>query len=160
VKFESDAAAYTTRPTRSKSENGIEGTCFINGKKGKVQFDTGRTGAKLISAAFVTTYGIPCIEMKEPTKRLKAIKGSRSERLKEYTVDLAVGKLGTKGNMMLVGSWVKYNVFKGMAFLKQKGAIIKYSGLPINFKFPEFGIGSIAYPPADIFDLQLSPRKP
>jgi len=56
---------------------------FINGKEAKVLFDTGMIGANLISAAFVTTYGIPCSELKEPTKIIMARKGSRSESNKE-----------------------------------------------------------------------------
>ena len=48
---------------------------FINGKEANVLFDTGTIGANLISAAFVTTNGIPCIELKEPTKIPMAMKG-------------------------------------------------------------------------------------
>jgi len=71
-------ATKTTRPTTIKAHHALEGTMFINGKEAKVLFYTGTIGASLISAAFVTTYGIPCIEMKESTKILMAIKGSRS----------------------------------------------------------------------------------
>jgi len=111
---------------------------FINGKKAKVFFDTGTIGANPISAAFVTTHGITCIELKKPTKILMAMKGSRSESDKECTVNLTVGKLQTKGNKMLVGNLAKYDTLIGMPFLKQPGAIIKCSGLAINF--PKFGI--------------------
>jgi len=110
----------------------------INGKEGNIQFDTGTIGANLISAAFVTTHGIPCIELKEPTKILIAMKGSRSESNKECTVNLTVGKLQPKGNIMLVGNLAKYNVLIGMPFLKQQGGIIKCGGLAIDFR--KFGI--------------------
>jgi len=66
---------------------------FINGKKAKVLFDTGTIEANLISAAFVTTHGIPCIELKEPTKILMVMKGSRSKSNKECNVNLTIGKL-------------------------------------------------------------------
>jgi len=111
---------------------------FINGKEAKVLFDTGTIGASLISATFVTTHGIPCIEMKEPTKILMAMKGSRSESNKECTVDLAVGKLDTKGNKMRVGNLAKYDALIEMPFLKHQGAIIECGGLAIDF--PKFGI--------------------
>jgi len=96
LEIESYAATKTTRPTTIKALHALEGTIFINGKEAKVLFDTGTIGASLISAAFVTTHGIPCIEMKEPTKILMAMKGSRSESNKECPFDLAVGKLHTK----------------------------------------------------------------
>jgi len=92
VEIESYVATKTSRPTTIKALHALEGTMFINGKEAKVLFDTGTIGATLISAAFVTTHGIPGIEMKEPTKILMAMKGSRSESNKECTVDLAVGK--------------------------------------------------------------------
>jgi len=135
--WESYAAAKTTRPTTIKAQNAPEGTVFINGKEGKVLFDTGTIGANLISAAFVTTHGIPCIEMKEPTRILMAMKGSRSKSHKESTVDL-VGKLPTKGNKMLVENLAKYDALIGMPFVKQEGGIIECGGLPIDL--PKFGI--------------------
>ena len=92
----------------------------------------------MISAAFITTHGIPCTAMKEPTKILMAMKGSRSESHKKCTVDLAVNKLQTKGNKMLVGNLAKYDALIGMPFLKQQGAIIKCGGLAIDF--PKYGI--------------------
>jgi len=76
--------------------------------------------------------------MKEPTKILMAMKGSRSESNKEYTIDLAVGKLDTKGNKMLVGNLAKYDALIGMPLLKQQGAIIECRGLAIDFT--KFGI--------------------
>jgi len=138
LEIESYVATKTTRPTTIKALHALEGTMFINGKEAKVLFDTGTIGASLISAAFVTTHGIPCIEMKEQTKILMAMKGSRSESNKECTVDLAVGKLHTKGNKMLVGNLAKYDALIGMPFLKQQGAIIECDGLAIDF--PKFGI--------------------
>jgi len=138
LELESYVVTKTTRPTTIKAHHALEGTMFINGKETKVLFDTGTIGASLISAAFVTTHGIPCIEMKEPTKILMALKGSRSESNKECTVELAVGKLHTKGNKMLVGNLVKYDALTGMPFLKQQGAIIECGGLAIDF--PKFGI--------------------
>ena len=111
---------------------------FINGKEARVLFDTGTIGANLISAAFVTTHGIPCTAMKEPTKILMAMKGSQSESHKECTVDLAVDRLQTKGNKMLVGNLAKYDALIGMPFLKQQGAIIECGGLAIDF--PKYGI--------------------
>jgi len=146
LEFESYAAAKTSRPTTIKAHHALEGTMFINGKKAKVLFDTGTIGANLISAAFVTTHGIPSIEMKEPTKILMAIKGSQSESHKECTVDLAVGKLQTKGNKMLVGNQAKYDALIAMPFLKQQGAIIECGGLAINF--PKFGIRINSTPPS------------
>jgi len=131
-------ATKTTRPTTIKAVHALEGTMFINGKEAKVLFDTGTIGASLISAAFVTTHRIPCIEMKEPTKIVMAMKGSRSESNKECAVDLAVGKLHTKGNKMLVGNLAKYDALIGMPFLKQQGAIIECGGLAIAFT--KFGI--------------------
>jgi len=128
----------TTCPTTIKAVHALEGTMFINGKEPKVLFDTGTIGASLISAAFVTTHGIPCIQMKEPTKILMAMKGSRSETNKECTVDLAVGKLHTKGNKMLVGNLAKYDALIGMPFLKLQAAMIECGGLAIDF--PKLGI--------------------
>jgi len=136
--FESYAATKTTHPTTIKAHPALEGTIFINGKEAKVMFDPGTIGSNLISATFITTHGISCSELKEPTKILMAMKGSRSESNKEYTVDLTVGKLQTKGNKMLVGNLVKYDVLIGMPFLKQQGAIIECGGLAIDF--PKFGI--------------------
>jgi len=138
LEFEGYAAAKTTRLTAIKAYHALQGTMFINEMEAKVLFDTGTIGANLISAAFVTTHGIPCIEMKEPTKILMAMKGSRSESHKQCTVDLAVGKLQMKGNKMLVGNLAKYDALIGMPFLKQQGAIIKCGGLAIDF--PKFGI--------------------
>jgi len=105
LEIESYVATKTIHPTTIKGHHALEGTMFINGKEAKVLFDTGTIGASLISAAFVTTHGIPCIEMKEPTKILMAMKGSRSESNKEGTVDLAVGKLHTKGNKSSLETW-------------------------------------------------------
>jgi len=138
LEFESYAATKTTRPTTIKAHHALEGTMFINGKEAKVLFDTSTIGAYLISAAFVTTHSIPCIEMKEPTNILMTMKGSRSESHKECTVDLAVGKLQTKGNKMLVGNLARYDALLGMLFLKQQGATIECGGLAIDF--PKFGI--------------------
>jgi len=67
-----------------------------------------------------------------------AMKRSQSKSHKECTVDLAVGKLLTKGNKMLVGNLAKYDALIGMSFLKQEGAIIGYGGLAIDFF--KFGI--------------------
>jgi len=136
--LESYVATKTTRPSTIEAHYPLEGTMFLNGKEAKLLFDTGTIGARLISAAFVTTHSIPGIEMKEPTKIRMAMKGSRSESNKECTVDLAVGKLHSKGAKMLVGSRAKYDALIGMPFLKQQGAIIEYGGLAIDF--PKFGI--------------------
>ena len=125
LEFESYAAAKATRPATIKPHNALEGTMLINGKQAKVLFDTGIIGANLISAAFVTTHGIPCTPMKEPTKILMAMKGSRFESHKECIVNLSVGKLQTTGNKMLVGNLAKYDALIGMPFLKQQEAIIK-----------------------------------
>jgi len=138
LEFENYATRKTIRPTTTKAHHALEGTMFINGKETKVLFDTGTIGANLISAAFVTTHGIPCIELKESTKILSAMSGSRSERNKECTVNLTVGKLRTKGNKMLVGNLAKYDAFIGMPFLKEQGAIIECGRLAIDF--PKFGI--------------------
>ena len=104
LEFESYAAAKTktARPASIKAHHALEGAMFINGKEARVLFDTGTIGANLISAAFVTTHGIPCITMMEPTKILMAMKGSRSEGQRECMVDISVDKLRTKGNKMLV----------------------------------------------------------
>jgi len=95
----------------------LEGSIFIIGKGAKVQFDTGTIGANLISAAIVTTQGIPCTEMKEPIKILRAMKGSRFPRHKECTIDLAVGKIQTIGKKMVVDTLAKYDTLIGMLFL-------------------------------------------
>jgi len=71
LEVESYVTTKTTRSTTIKAHHALEGTMFINGKEAKVLFDSGTIGASLISAAFVTTHGIPCIEMKEPTKILR-----------------------------------------------------------------------------------------
>jgi len=138
LELESYVATKTTRPTTIKAHHALEGTIFINGKEAKVLFDTGTIGASPISAAFVTTHGIPCKEMKELTKILMAMKGSPSESNKECTVDLVVGKLQTKGNKIIVGNLAKYDALIEMPFLKQQGAIIECGGLAIDF--PKFGI--------------------
>ena len=140
LEFESYAAAKTktARPATIKAHHALEGTMFINGKEARVLFDTGTIEANLISAVFVTTHGIPCTTMKEPTKILMAMKGSRSESQKECVVDIAVDKLQTKGNKILVGNLAKYDALIGMPFLKQQGAIIECGGLAIDF--PKQGI--------------------
>ena len=140
LKFESYGAAkvITTRPSAIKAHQALEGTMFINGKEARALFDTGTMGTNLISAAFVTTHGIPCTGMKEPTKILMAMKGSQSESHKECTDDLAVDRLQMKGNKMLVGNLVKYDALIGMPFLKQEGAIVECGGLAIDF--PKYGI--------------------
>jgi len=71
--------------------------------------------------------------MKEPTKILMALKGSRSESNSECTVDLSVRKLHTEGNKMIVENLAKYDALIGMPFLKQQGAIIECGGLAIDF---------------------------
>ena len=76
--------------------------------------------------------------MKEPTKILMAMKGSRSESQKECVVDIAVDRLQTKGNKMLVGNLANYDALIGMPFLKQQQAIIECGGLAIDF--PKQGI--------------------
>jgi len=76
LRFKSYAATKTTRLTTIKAHHALEGTMFVNGKEAKSLLDTGMIGANLISAAFVTTHGIPCIEMQEPTKILMGRKGS------------------------------------------------------------------------------------
>jgi len=83
LELESYVATKATHPTTIKAHHALEGTMFINGKEAMVLFDTGTTGASLISTAFVTTHGIPCIEMKEPPKILMAMKGSLSESNKD-----------------------------------------------------------------------------
>jgi len=138
LEFESSAATKSTRPPTIKAHYVLEGTMCINRKEAKVLFDTGTIGANRISAAFVTTHGIPCIELKEPTKILMAMKGSRSESNKECTVNLTPGTLLTEGNKMLVGNLAKYDAIIGMPFLKPQGAIIECGGLTIDF--PKFGI--------------------
>jgi len=138
LELESYAATQTSRASTIKAHHALEGTMFINGKEGKVLFNTRTIGANLISAAFVTTDGIPCIELKEPTKILMAMKGSRSESIKECTVNITVGKVQTKGNKMLGGNLARYDALIGMPFLKQQGAIIEGGGLAIDF--PKFGI--------------------
>jgi len=138
LEFESYAAAKTTDPTTIKAHHPPEGTGFISGKEAKGLFETGTIKPNLIIAAFGTTQGILCIETKESTKILMAMKGSRSEGHKECTVDLVVGKLQTNGNKMLVGNLAKYDVLIKMPFLKQQGVIIECGGLAIDF--PKFGI--------------------
>jgi len=139
LELESYVATKNTHPATIKAHHALEGNMFINGTEAQVLFDTGMIGASLISTAFVTTDGIPGIEMKEATMILMAMKGSRSESNKECTVDPAVGKLYTKGNKMLVGNLARYDALTGMAFLKPQGAIIEWGGLAIDF--PKFGIG-------------------
>ena len=84
IEIESYAAAGATLPASIKSNHALEGTVYINGKEARVLFDTGTIGANLISAAFVTTHGIPCKEMEKPTKIHRAMKESRSESQKDY----------------------------------------------------------------------------
>jgi len=59
LELESYMATKTTPPSTIKAHHALEGTMFINGKEAKVLFDTGTIGARLISAALVTTHGIP-----------------------------------------------------------------------------------------------------
>jgi len=125
LEIESSAAAKMTHLTPSKGDHTLEGIMLINGKEAKVLFDTGTMEANLISAALVTTQGIPCIKMKEPTKILMIMKGAPSESHQEWTVDLAVGKRKTQGSTMLVGYLAKYDALIGMQFLKEQGAIIQ-----------------------------------
>jgi len=117
---------------------------FISRKEAKVVFDTGTIRGNLISAVFVTTHGIPYIEMKEPTRILMAMKGSRSESHKEFTVDLAVGKLQRKGKEMPEENLAKYDTLIGMPLLKQPGAIIECGELAIDL--PTFEIRSNCRP--------------
>ena len=53
---------------------------------------------------------------------------------------MAVDKLQTKGNRMLVGNLAKYNALIEMPFLKQQGAIIESGGLAIDFPMYEIRI--------------------
>ena len=135
LEFDSYATAMVkaTRPSTIKAHYALAGTIFINGKKVRVLFDTGSIGANIISAAFVTTYGISCTTMKEPTKILMARKRSRSESHRECTVDLSVHKMQTKGNKILVGNLARYDALIEMLFLTQEGAIIECRGLAIDF---------------------------
>jgi len=136
--FKSYAAGKTTHPTTIKAHHTLEGTMVINGKKAKVLLDTGRTGGNLISASFATTHSIPCTKMKERTKILITMQGSRSESHNKCPVDLVVGTLPTKENKMLVGNQVKYDALREMPFLKQQEVIIEDASLAIDF--PKYGI--------------------
>jgi len=107
---------------------------FNNGKEARVLFDTETIGANLISETFVTTHGIPCTLMKEPTKILRAMKGLLSQSHEECTVDLSVGELQIKGNKMLVGNLAKNDRLMGISFLKQQEAIIGSGGLATSAK--------------------------
>jgi len=133
LEFENYATTKITSPATTKAHHALDGTIFINGKEAKVLFDTGTIGANLLSAAFVTTHGIPCIQLKEPTKIPMAMKGARSESNKECTLNLAVGTLQTKGDKILVGNPARYDALIGVPFLNQQGAIIECGGLAIDF---------------------------
>jgi predicted aspartyl protease len=134
MEIESFASAKATRPaTNTDAHQALEGTMFINGKEARVLFDTGTIGANLISATFVTTHGIPCTEMKTPTKIYMAMKGSRSESHKECLVDISAGGMHIKGTEMLVGNLAKYDALIGMPFLNKHNAAINCGELAILF---------------------------
>jgi len=93
TEIESYTTAATTRPANIKPHGSLERMIHLNGKETKVLFDTGTIGANIVSAHFVSTHGIPCIEMAKPTKIHMAMKGSRSESQKECSVEISVGKM-------------------------------------------------------------------
>ena len=62
------AGATQSPTTKANKALRLEDMVYINRKEAQVLFDIGTIGANLISATFVTTYGIPCKEMEKPTK--------------------------------------------------------------------------------------------
>ena len=138
MEVESYATAGATRPAAIKANHALEGTVYINGKEARVLFDTGTIGANLISAAFVTTHGIPCKEMEKPTKIHMPMKGSRSESQKDCTVNITAGSFQTKGTKMIVGKLAKYDALIGMPFLNEHKATIECGTLCIYF--PEYKV--------------------
>ena len=133
MEIESYAAAGATRPAAVKANEALEGTVYINGKEARVLFDTGTIGANLISAAFVTTHGIPCKEMEKPTKIHMAMKGSRSESQKDCVVSITAGSFQTKDTKMLVGNLAKYDALIGMPSLRKHKVSIECGTLCIYF---------------------------
>jgi len=119
TEIESYATAQTTRPVNLKPHGSLEETIHLNGKEAKLLFDTGTIGANIVSAHFVTTHGIPCIEMAKPTKIDMAMKGSRSESQKKCSVEISVGKMRVPNTTMIIGNLPKYDALIGMPFLKQ-----------------------------------------
>jgi len=103
TEIESYATAQTTRPANMKPHGSLEGMIHLNGKEAKVLFDTGTIRANIVSAHFVTTHGIPCIEIAKPTKIHMAMKGSRSESQKECSVEISVGKMKIPNTKMIIG---------------------------------------------------------
>jgi len=98
------ATAQTTRPANLKPHGSLEGTIHLNGKEAKVLFNTGTIGANIVSTHFVTTQGIPCIEMAKPTKIHIAIKELRSESQKKCSVEISVGKMKVPNTKMIIGN--------------------------------------------------------
>ena len=133
MEIESYAAAGATRPAAIKDNEALEGTVYINRKEARVLFDTGTIGANLISAAFVTTHGIPCKEMQKPTKIHMAMKRSQSESQKDYVVSITAGSFQTKDTKMIVGNLAKYDALIGMLFLSKNKAGIECGTLCIYF---------------------------
>ena len=133
TKIKSYATAQTTRPANIKPHGSLEGMIHLNGKEVKVLFDTGTIGAHIVSAHFVTPHGIPCIEMAKPTKIHMAMKGSRSERQKECSVEISVGKMKVPNTKMIIGNLAKYDALIGMPIHMQQQASIDCHKLTLEF---------------------------
>jgi len=101
------ATAQTTRLANLKPHSSLEGMIYLNGKEAQILFDIGTIGVNIVSAIFVVTYGIPCIEMAKLIKIHMAMKRSRSKSQKEYSVQISVGKMEVPNTKMIIGNLVK-----------------------------------------------------
>src|SRR5207253_5587894 len=86
-------ASYKTQSQGMKPSVALEGRIRIAGREARVLFDTGAIGRDIISATFVSTYGIPTEEMKQPVVVHMVMKGSRSNSQKQCKVDIEIGRI-------------------------------------------------------------------
>jgi len=104
---ESYASTQATRPANIKCHGFLEGIIHLSGKEAKVLCDTGTIGGSIVSAHFVTPYGIQSIEIAKPTKIHMAMKGARSESQKECSVEILVWKMKMANTKMIIGNLAK-----------------------------------------------------
>jgi len=83
TEIESYDIAQATRPANINPHCSLAGIIHLTGKEAKILFDTGMIEANIVSDHFVTTDGIPCIDMAKLTKIHSGMKWSRSESQKE-----------------------------------------------------------------------------
>jgi len=121
---ETYALSAKIAPSTAKTKKALEGTIRINSHNARVLFDTGTIGEDILSAAFVTTYGVETKALEGELRILMAMKGSQSTSSKQCVVDIEIEKMRTRNNRIIVGNLTKYDAMIRMEFLLRNQATI------------------------------------